>query len=561
MSDQSDDLKTQRDRFVAFAFAAADLLVEVDQEGVIKYASGAGKGILSKSAGDLVGKTLTDFVAKEDQDFLQVVTSRVKPGVRMDPVPLQMTGTGGAYRRTIVSGFSLPTGKAGRYFLAISLADRLPKTIVEQDQRDRATGMLTKEAFVQAARERTRVSNSQEEEEALSFLVIKGLEKLAHTHGQEAVDRFMRKLTARLKASSIAGDTVGLLGEDRLGVLHDQGITQEDLEREAMAVAWEMEEETGQAVEVESFSVDLSVPGMSEEDASRAMMYAVKKFSDSSGGEFRVTSLQDGAKDLLNDTLKRVAQLRQTIAARAFEIVYQPIVDLDLRQVHHYEALTRFESNKSPQATIQFAEEVGLIEDFDLLLAQRVLEVLVEQQGMGFSPTVAINLSARSLNSDVWVKSLSQVVQPFSSVRKQLAFEVTETSKVEDFARFNKILQLLRKAGHTVCLDDVGQGSTSFQSLDLLQVDMVKIDGMYIQNASKSQRQMSMLKSIVALCKDLNVRMVAEMIDTERQVKDLRLLGVEFGQGYLFAKPRPEFLHGDELTKARKRKGEEESWM
>lgn len=563
MSEGKEDLKAQRDRFVAFAFAAADLLLEIDHTGKILYASGAGRGVASKPANDLIGLDFKSMVAPEDRDFLDVVTSKVKPGVRMDPIPLNIEAKTGRHRRTIVSGFMLPGGDEGRYFLTISLADRLPSTTYNADHRDKTTGLLTQTAFMEAARERTRLTNEGDDEDALSMLVLHGLEKLAHTHGQEAVDRFMKKLASRLKASSLAGDSVGLLADGKVGVLHESGITQDDLEREAREVAAEMSAETGQEIKVESFSVDLSVPGMSEEDASRAMIYAVKKFSESTGGEFKVTNLKDGAADLLKDTLQRVAQLRETMAARSFEIVYQPIVDLELRQVHHYEALTRFESNKSPANMISFAEEVGLIEDFDLLLVQRALEVLVEQSSMGKLPQVAVNISARSLNSDVWVKSLSQVIQPFGEVRKQLAFEITETAKIEDFDRLNKIIQLFRKAGHMVCLDDVGQGSTSFQSMDLLQVDLVKIDGAYIQNAAKSARQLAMLKSIVTLCKDLKVEMVAEMIDNERQVKDMRTLGIEFGQGYLFAKPNAEFLTTADLNRVniKRRKANAGTWF
>lgn len=564
MTDAPGDMKGQRDRFIGFAFAAADLLLEMDAAASITYAAGAGRGLTDRAAERLIGSSLYELIDPADHEFVQVVSRRVKPGTRMDPVPVRFKGAGGQAKKAVISGFSLP-GQAARFYLAVSLADRMPNTREAPEARDTKTGLLTKQAFIESAKRRTKGRETAEadSEEQLSFLFIQGIEKLREEQGEDAVERFLEKLSARLRANAIGGDSVGLLGDGKLGVLHDTGIDQQTLQAEAAKVAAEMNAE-GAAISVDTFAVDLQVPGMSEADASKAMVYAVQRFSEAVEGEFKVSSLTEGAQDLLKDTLKRVATLRETISSRAFSIAYQPIIDLSFRTVHHFEALTRFEGTKSPAQMIAFAEEVGLIEDFDLLMTQRVLEGLVEVGSVAdWTPIVAVNLSARSMQSDVFVRSLAKVVEPFRHIREQLYFEITETASVRDFERFNNVIQALRKGGHHVCLDDVGSGSTSFQSLDLLQVDMVKIDGEYIQGAAKNPRQLSMLKSIVALCNDLDIVMVAEMIDNERQVKDLKNLGVQYGQGYLFGRPTTDFREDAFNIKpgaVDKRRGETVQW-
>jgi EAL domain-containing protein (putative c-di-GMP-specific phosphodiesterase class I) len=178
-----------------------------------------------------------------------------------------------------------------------------------------------------------------------------------------------------------------------------------------------------------------------------------------------------------------------------------------------------------------------MIEDFDLLLIQRTLELLRDRAKNGWQPTVAVNVSGKSIGSNMFVKQLRKIMAEFDNIKKQLSFEITETSKVYDYDRLNKVILMLRKSGHKVYLDDVGSGNTSFETLHGLRVDAIKIEGQYVQKAMSSKRDMAILKSIAEIARQFNIRMIGEMIDSENQVTTLRNLKVQFGQGYLFGKP------------------------
>jgi EAL domain-containing protein (putative c-di-GMP-specific phosphodiesterase class I) len=129
----------------------------------------------------------------------------------------------------------------------------------------------------------------------------------------------------------------------------------------------------------------------------------------------------------------------------------------------------------------------------------------------------------------------------------------------------NAFLQQLRKRGHKVCLDDFGTGASAFEYLRTLDVDIVKIDGSYIRNASKTPKGADFVRAITALCSSLGVETVAEMVETEEVVKPLIDWGIVYGQGYLFGKPNAdiESFEGGRTGQIinLKRKGVVESWQ
>ena len=105
----------------------------------------------------------------------------------------------------------------------------------------------------------------------------------------------------------------------------------------------------------------------------------------------------------------------------------------------------------------------------------------------------------------------------------------------------NVVIQRLRTTGHAVCLDDFGAGAAAFQYLRALEVDVVKIDGMYVREALQSQTGKPFLKAMAGLCRDLGVGVVAEMVEDKSVVSFLLECGIQFGQGILFGEPSLDF--------------------
>jgi EAL domain-containing protein (putative c-di-GMP-specific phosphodiesterase class I) len=186
-----------------------------------------------------------------------------------------------------------------------------------------------------------------------------------------------------------------------------------------------------------------------------------------------------------------------------------------------------------------FAENVGLIQDFDLACCRRAIAFMAERAET--SPVnLAVNLSGLSLQSDAFVEALLELLQRHTNLAGRLLFEATESSRMHDLERVARVFNILKGRGFSLCLDDFGAGAASFQYLRALEVDYVKIDGTYTRRLLSSDRDSLLLRNLCDLCADLKIKTIAEMVELEDQVERLRRLGVTLGQGYLLGRPSPQ---------------------
>ncbi|MFN3353771.1 MAG: EAL domain-containing protein, partial [Brevundimonas sp.] len=256
-------------------------------------------------------------------------------------------------------------------------------------------------------------------------------------------------------------------------------------------------------------------------------------------------------------TLKDADRFRAVVRERRFDLHYQPIVDLKTGAATHFEALARFSADASPADTIHMAEELALIEGFDLAVAEKAVTRL-RQPGAGLLK-FAVNVSAASLSVDSYVQNLLRLTGVSPEVRKRLIVEVTETAAMADIDAANRRLAALRQAGVKVCIDDFGSGSAGFDYLRRLSVDAVKIDGGLVEGFEQDLRATQVIRHIVDMCREMNLGVIAERVETEPCREALVALGVQQGQGYLFGRPEAEPRLPKRADPMRRR-GEMEAW-
>jgi EAL domain-containing protein (putative c-di-GMP-specific phosphodiesterase class I) len=286
----------------------------------------------------------------------------------------------------------------------------------------------------------------------------------------------------------------------------------------------------------------------------RAMRVALDRYILHGGAEAQA-SFSATVEQVMRDT----ARVKTAVAERRFTLVYQPVVALRGQTLHHFEALARFDADASPADTIRLAENLDLIADFDLAVAETVTKVLAEAKP---DVSVAVNVSAVSLMRPGFVEAILALTAKAPKLRRRLLLELTETHDLVHLDRANALLQVLRAAGHQVCLDDFGAGAASLDYLRQLDIDIVKIDGRYIQTLDSRPRDAIVLKHMIALCSEFGLSTIAEMVET-RATADLALsLGVTYGQGWHLGKPAPEPIWAPPVPVggAARRKGAVESW-
>ena len=517
-------------RYVAFSFSASDLLVEIDQSGLIRFATGATEEMLGLSADAVTGKKFLSFVADPDRASLAEALDTVVPGRRM-----QHRTIGFALGHSLVhlSGFKLPH-EPDRCYLTASRV-MIPSTHRPGTVRDAETGLLSSEDFTQLVEDQIRLIRDTGHDAAITLLQLNGLDSLQRRISPQDKDSLLREVGATLQSYSLGGDAAGRLDDDKYGVVYAPGQVLTGLMNRVRDLI-NQADPTGDTQLVEQ-TISLSDHKLEHREAAQAIRYAVNRFVDSDARPFDIDTLENGVEQHMQETVERIGALRRLIDDAAFDLAYQPIVDLADRDVHHYEALTRFPGGDSPFDTITFAEQIGIIEDFDLAVVRKVQAALSAPDAMQSAVQIAVNLSARSLESDTFVSALRALLATDSAIRPRMLFEITESYKAKDLKRVNDIMQVLRGDGHCICLDDFGAGGASFDYIQNIEVDFVKLDGAYVRQMMDRQRDLFILKAMADLCANLKIETIAEFVETESQAKTLRQINVQHGQGYLFGKP------------------------
>lgn len=525
-----------RDRFVGFAFAAADLLIETDSMGTILFSAGARCRLTKGDVGGLVGTNILDVVAPSDRKYVHVLFDRIQEKARIKPARVIFQSIDGQKFPALLGGCRLDSCP-GSLFLTVLLASG-PRSSVGATP---AGELLDEHSFSNILEERILNAREKGLDHGLTLLLVEGLQSMVEALPEGAAEEVKEGIDAYLRGISADGDSAGQLGGDRYGIVHAADIDG----REVQGHIAQIIQAAGGALPggIRSWTLDMADDTLGAADAARALVYTVQAFASAQGGEFTISSLEDGANRMMSDAVERIGRLRATIEKKDFFVVYQPIVDLETQAVHHLEALTRVEGMSSPADFITFAEDVGLIYDFDLLLTQTVLDTLKAFRKEPKLPDVAINLSAKTLMSPIFLNQFQSVVEPYGDLYKKLLIEVTETVVVNDIAKLNEVLQKLRAVGYRICLDDVGAGSTSFQSLYGIQADYAKIDGKFVRGAVENPRDMAMLRSMTDVCRQLGLTLIGEQVEEAVHAQLLADLNVPLAQGFLFSRPSRDFAY------------------
>ena len=538
MSTRAEQVIDARNRFVAFAFAAADAFIELDGGETMLFVDGAIPWLTGNTVEELTGRNLWDFITEGDRMLVKAALELPAGQGRFGPITVKFRHTDGRVVRAILTGLCLPDNR-NRAFLSLS-APRIAVLDHEADdaERDTATGLLTKDGLSDLAASALAAAKEAGQAYEMTLINLDGFGDIKDRVGDDASAALMDHIIAYLRASSLNGDAVSHMEEDQFGLIHEAKLDIDNLKRIIAERAKEVDT-TGDGLQIVASTVILDVDSLSETDNAKALLYSINKFSETHG-EITVAELSEGYKQMLDETREKIVTFKSIIADGKFDALFQPIVDLATREVHHYEALARLHST-GPESSlyhfIAFAEEVGVIADFDIAMCRKVIGVVREAWENGDRVSVAINLSTRSLETPLFVDELHELLADCHSIREQVMFEITESWKIKNFESINKVIGSLRNLGHFICLDDFGSGAAAFQYLRALSVDIVKIDGLYVHEAQKTANGKAFLKSMASLCHELGIITVGEMVETNEMADLLIEAGVDYGQGWLFGKP------------------------
>ncbi|MGN6230885.1 MAG: cyclic di-GMP phosphodiesterase [Trinickia sp.] len=265
-------------------------------------------------------------------------------------------------------------------------------------------------------------------------------------------------------------------------------------------------------------------------------MYAAKEAGKHTYRVFLPEMNQKVAQYIWLDT-----ELRKAIEEKQFVLFYQPLINLCTGRLHSVEALIRWRSTSrglvAPSEFIRFTEESGLIIPIGRWLMQEAAWQAARWLESGLDIRISINVSARQLRDTAIVDQLRELVEQGGAKRTMIDIELTESSFIEDEKAAIELMRQFKQLGARILLDDFGTGYSSLSQLTRLPIDVIKLDRSFITGIDQNFQAQSLVRSVLGLARAFGFTVVAEGVETEREVQFLKDIGVDYAQGFYYARP------------------------
>ncbi len=512
---------TQRDRFLAFAFAASDLLVEAGVDGVIGFAAGAFRARFGGSPEEFNGRHLRNLFAPADHSALELAISTLGMRGRLTPLVLRLSDP--AATPMVVSGLTMPHAP-GRLCFTLG---RLPLPLEWREAQSPGQPV----SLIRTAETRLRGNEGG----TLGLVDLQHWPYALENLSNEAQRALQSEITEVLVRLGGPGSVAGELASGRFGVVATRPPNLEAIAAELEALL-RCHPATART-EVQSMGLGLDREQLTGAQAARALRFALARFADSGARATEDAGFRVGLADFVASAQVRARTVRTAIRERRFRLAFQPVVHLGNLGVHHYEALLRpiFTPGSAVQTTqdfVTFAEAVGLSEDLDWAVMDQAVSTIADAPGL----SAAVNVSGLSMQSPQFRERMLGLLGNRNTAGRILV-ELTETADIEDVESAKESIKQLRAMQVPVCIDDFGAGSAAFRYLKEFRVDYVKLDGAYVRGALQNARGHGFLLTMVELANFVGAKVIAETVETEEEAAMMRELGVEYAQGWYFGRP------------------------
>src|SRR6478736_9095704 len=361
--------------------------------------------------------------------------------------------------------------------------------------------------------------------------------------GHPIGDELLKLVGERLRRCTREPDTVARLGGDEFAII----MTQMQQPTDAAALSKRIRDSIVKPYQIDGhqivtdISIGISVAPIDALDAEMLMRNAdMALYGAKADGRGTYRFFEPEMNTRMKARRELEMDLRNALAGRKFELHYQPLVNLETKEVNAFEALLRWNHPVrgiiSPADFIPIAEETGLI----VPLGEWVLKAAcTEAASWPEHIKVAVNLSPAQLNSRNLVSMVMSALNESGMAPHKLQLEITETVLLQNTFTTLATLHELRKMGVQIALDDFGTGYSSLSYLRSFPFDKIKIDRSFIQDLSNGSEPVAIVHAVANLAKCLNMTSTAEGVETQQQLDTLKAIGCTEMQGYLFSKARP----------------------
>ena len=540
----------------------------LDRDGqVVSWNPGAER-ILGFRKDEILGRSFATFFTAEDQargEPMRKLRQAMTDGrseedswrVRKDGQRFWCTGVLGALHDT--------TGKV-KGFVEI-MRDNTERRIAEQNvyflaNHDPLTGLANRARFLEKLHEALLNADRDNTGCALVLLDLDRFKSVNDTLGHHAGDLLLKTVAQRLLRCVRETDTVARLGGDEFVVILTRIKSQEAVELIAENILREM----GKPCEIEGHTINSGAsigivfyPNDGNEVGDLLQKADLAMYRAKSSGRNRFRVFSPGMLSEAQERQHQEERLRAAISAGSFELLFQPQIDLRTMEVIGAEALLRARDpvlqHTPVRQLIDLADECGLIATLDEWVFDAACRQLAQWIASGLDDfRVAVNVPPSHLLMSGFVEMLNDVLTRHRVPASQLELEITEAALVDASESDSEVMDALKALGVMISVDDFGTGVSTLSYLKQFPVDVLKLDPALIQNLPDDREDGAIVSAVVKLAGDLQIRVVAEGVESLEQLSFLQNTPCDSVQGYLFSEPvRAEKF--DQLLQKRKREG------
>jgi diguanylate cyclase (GGDEF)-like protein len=516
------------------------ILWSTDTRLQITSSVGHGTGWLALRGGEVVGRSLLEFFGTDDPASLPVAAHR--RALEAEAVDFEMDWLGRLFHAHVEPCHGPGGEVTGTIGVAVDVTERCR---AEERARhaalhDELTQLPNRALFLDRLGHALQGARRRNHRFAVLLLDLDRFKNVNDSLGHPAGDRLLAAAARRIHDCVRPGDTVSRLGGDEFAILLEEAVGPDDPVRVAERVQYALcvpfdlgghEVVTGASIGIAAGGAGYARPEEVLRDADIAM--------------YRAKALGRGRHQLFDPSmhahavavLRTEMELRRALERGEFRLHYQPIVSLAGRGVAAFEALLRWEHPRRglilPAEFLPLAEELGLM----VPLGRWALQEGCRQMAAWADRHVqmSLNISGKQLLQSDLVSQIARAADAAGASLERLDLEVTEDVLMKDGESAGIVLTELKGLALRVSIDDFGTGHSSLSLLHRLPIDTLKIDRSFVAELSHHPETLEIVRAIVSLGHTLGMGVVAEGVETEEQLAELRRLGCDYAQGFLFS--------------------------
>ena len=411
--------------------------------------------------------------------------------------------------------------------------------------RDALTGEFNRWHLLQVLAETLDEATRFRKSCGLLLVALDDLDRLNDSYGYGIADEVIAAVAKRVRGKLRGGDCVGRYASNRFGVLL-KNCSADDLRLAAGRLLSGVRDEVVLTT-AGPVAVTATIGGVLAPRHARTRDEMLARAEEALG---RAKAKRQGSFQAYRPSLERETQRRENVRAtdeivaalndRRVTLAFEPVAHTATRATAFYECLMRVQRSDGTllpaQDIVPAAERLGLVR----LLDHRVLELVINELVAAPDLRASLNVSPRSTTDPDWWYGLDARLRACSGVAERLIVEITETVAIHDLEETRGFVTRVKDLGCRIAIDDFGAGYTSFRNLRTLGVDMVKIDGAFVQNMLESADDRAFVQTLIDLGRRLGLATVAEWVGDEETAAVLAGWGCDYLQGALIGLASPE---------------------